>query len=126
MSVRPLGDCRNPDCRAPLRPRTGQRGYHGAHGYCRGCFDRWRKAGYPQSGPPPCKPRGGPRTTGAIAANEARIRQAAERAEDYAELRSWGVAPADAATRIGVSAATGERYERRWRRQEHQREGVAA
>jgi hypothetical protein len=49
------------------------------------------------------------------------------RTEEYAWLREQGIPQWEAARRIGIrSAKYARRYERNWRRQDHQREGVAA
>lgn len=80
-------------CRCCRRSRAADpRSRHWARGYCGGCYDRWRKRGFPAEGPP------------AVSARAARL-------EDYGDLRSFGLSPEAAARRLGVSARTAWRYE---------------
>lgn len=83
-------------CGKPRPPRSALRPGWGC-GYCNSCYRRWVRQGRPADGPVPRKPRG-PRAD--------RI----GRIEDYAELRSWGVADSEAAQRLGVSPRTLQRY----------------
>lgn len=110
--------CRN--CRAVRRKRASGEGFEGACDYCRACYDRWRKAGRPVTGPPDPRPCG----DRAAAANAKRLAERAGRVEDFADLRSWGESIAEAAERVGVSLETAGKYEAEISRQE--RESVAA
>lgn len=101
--------CRNPKCRK-LRRRLADGRTEGAQGLCRACFMRWYRAGRPDVVPDP-QPSG----DRLAVANEKHRAKAAARAEDYAELRSWGESPAAAAERIGVARATAAKYEQAWR-----------
>lgn len=82
----------------------GARRPHGAHrigwrcGLCRCCYRRWQNHGYPAAGPPAERVQ--------VAGGSA-----AGRLEDYAELRSWGLSSAEAATRMKVTRRTVQRYE---------------
>jgi hypothetical protein len=104
-----LGECRNPCCRAVLRPRAAGRGYDGACGYCRPCYTRWTRSDRPETGPPP------PLTfaeAAAIAA-ERRSEERAARLEDYGWLRlEQDETLIAAAKRVGVSPVTAYKYER--------------
>lgn len=68
-----------------------------AHGLCPNCWNRWKAAGFPEDGPPPPARPWERRLAGSL--------------EDYAELRSWGLAPIQARWRLKVSRRTAERYE---------------
>lgn len=82
-------------CPAPLKRKCAG----SAHKLCRSCYLRWRKAGFPDEGPPPpARPW---------------EHHLAARREEYAELRSWGVSVADAAERMGVSLKAAKRCEAR-------------
>ena len=106
--------CRNPKCGAVRQRRSSGEGIEGACGYCRACYDRWRKAGRPISGPPDPRPCG----DRAAAANAKRLEERAARVEDFAELRSAGHSVAEASALIGVSLETGGKYETGLRRLE--------
>lgn len=87
-------------------------GPHKAFGWCVACYQRWDRAGRPDTGPP-LRPRD------PIAAAEAGRRAAkAARIEDYLELRSWGETREQAAARLGVCEETTRRYDRALREQE--------
>lgn len=78
----------------------GRAGRCNKHSWCTACQRRWERAGRPEAGPPP-------RRTG--------------RYGEYHELtREQHYTLANAATRMGVSHRTAQRYEARLRR-----EGVA-
>lgn len=72
----------------------GLEGWHAARGWRHACYQRWVYAGQPAGGPP---------AKGA----------AADRVEDYAELRSWGLTRQAAADRLGLSIRTLQRYDQR-------------
>ena len=70
-------------------------------GLAKACHERFRYHGRPESfGPPSGRGNDGRR---------------AEREEDYAELRSWGVPLEEAARRVGISERTAGNLERRYR-----------
>lgn len=108
MSLPAPADSRRRICRHCRKPYVNQphghrrnhtkAGYAGFRGYCPRCYCRWRDHGYPESGPP---------------AERVQVvgRSAAGRLEDYAELRSWGLTLAEAATRMQVTRRTVQRYE---------------
>lgn len=79
---------------------------HKAFGWCDACYQRWRIAGRPDTGPPPP-----PQDPIAAAAAGRRAAKAA-RIEDYLELRSWGETREQAAARLGVCEETTRRYDR--------------
>lgn len=74
---KPPVPCTYDGCERPAVART----------WCKGCYERWRRAGQPDDGPPPP------------------IEQPTDdaRREDYAWLRSQGVRTDEAAARIGFS-----------------------
>jgi hypothetical protein len=78
----------------PARPG----GWRGCRGFCPRCYSRWREHGFPLSGPPAPRKAGRPRGAGG-------------RAEDYADLRSWGLSPAEVALRLGVTRRTVQRWD---------------
>ncbi len=84
-----------PACHACPAERPEDASYAGWRGpYCATCHRRWQRQGYPEGGPRPSRQR----ATGSFA----------DRLEDYAELRSWGVSVAEAAGRVGISLRTAE------------------
>jgi hypothetical protein len=79
-----------PTCLACPAIRPEDASYAGWRGpYCYTCNRRWQRQGRPEGGPRPSRQR----ATGSYA----------DRLEDYAELRSWGVSVAEAAGRVGIS-----------------------
>ena len=84
----------------------GRFGRHKAHDWCIACYQRWNRAGQPDTGPPP-------RAQDPIAAAAAGRRAAKEAGiEDYLELLSWGETREQAAARLGVCMETTRRYDR--------------
>ena len=88
-------------------------GEHGGHNWCIACYQRWKRAGRPEGGPP--EPLS--RTECAARARAAYQEQARGRREDYQELRSWDETREQAAARVGVTERTAWRYERTLREQ---------
>jgi hypothetical protein len=77
--------------------RCGQNKPHHARGWCHACWDRWDRAGRPDTGPPP-------RRTG--------------RWEEYYELtREQHYTLENAAARMRISLRTAQRHETRLRKQ---------
>lgn len=89
----------------------GRFGRHKAFTMCVACYQRWDRAGRPDTGPPP-------RTQDPVSAAAAGRRAAKQaRMEDYQELRSWGETREQAAARLGVCTETTRRYDRALREQ---------
>jgi hypothetical protein len=96
-------------CGGERRERVDSPGnYTGAHGWCEACTKRWYRVARPAGGPPP------PMTAVQVAAlsNQDRVQAAAGRAAECRRLLAAGYSPAQAALRLGVSAATARRYAR--------------
>lgn len=98
--TRPLITC---TCCERVRP-------HRAHRWCDGCYDRWRKAGRPDDGPPPPRPRANNTRAGRNALIERLRTDARNRTTAYAELHDMGVGIEEAATRLDVTVRTIGRY----------------
>ena len=97
-----------------LCPRCGLfRQRKGSFPWCCACYQRWCRAGRPDTGPPPPVDR----KTCAERARAAYQEKARGRREDYQELRSWGESREQAAGRIGVTERTVWRYDRALREQ---------
>lgn len=101
--TRPLITC---TCCKRVRP-------HRAHRWCDGCYDRWRKAGRPDDGPPPPRPREHNIRPGRNVMIERLRTDTRNRTTAYAELHAMGVGIAEAAARLGVNVRTIARYRKR-------------
>jgi hypothetical protein len=108
--------CRNTACGKTRQRRASQPGHEGACGYCGPCYGRWARAGYPDAGPPPLRPPPPMRELSAIA-NARRAEEREDRKTDFAIWRRAGKGVGRAAFEVGVSKATGYRYEAELRRQ---------
>ena len=97
----PVKVCRNPECGKIRRRRSAREGWEGGRDYCQSCYDRARKAGFPEVLPEP------------LPSGVHRVR--AERREQYGWQRDNGWLPAEAAYDVGVSGRTAERHERWYR-----------
>lgn len=87
----------------------GKVGRYAANNWIQSCYQRWTRAGRPNTGPAPARrPKRGP-------GRAPRTRPHQVRLENYADLRSWGVAKKEAAARLGVSVDTIRTYERELR-----------
>lgn len=97
----------------------GQRGQRRTNGWRRTCYDRWIRAGRPESGPPVPMPRSECARLGGLAAGGGRpwpLR--AERLDDFAMVLATRTRPdeplyqriAVAAEAVSVSERTGWRY----------------
>ncbi|MFD1546936.1 hypothetical protein [Nonomuraea guangzhouensis] len=88
-------------------------GLHGAFGWCSACYQRWKRAGRPEDGPPQ------PLSRLECAAHARAAYQAVVqgRREDYVDLLSWGETREQAAARLGVCEETTRRYDRALRKQ---------
>lgn len=96
----PLCSC----CGKPRRRRkTG--GWHGAHGWCHTCTERWYAAGKPASGVPPRTPQRERILRIRVTTRTAQR----DRLTDYAWLISFGETREQAAARTGVSVRTARR-----------------
>lgn len=87
---------------ASCRCGCGRIGANHARGLVDACYQRLRAAGLLYLYPPP--PSGGPRTARLLG------ERGGERAEDYAELRDWGLSRRQAAQRMGVTLRQVDRY----------------
>ena len=84
------------------------------HGWCDACYSRWRRAGQPDTGPPPAQPRQFPAHAGDL--GRAAVAAAAqERLHRYEGLIRSGFSPKQAARRMGVSVYTAWNYGKRLR-----------
>lgn len=107
---------------APVR-RTclncGADRYNRRKEWCDPCYDRWRYAGRPESGPPEPRDRRSPQCLEIARRNiqlawAARRRKSADRVEDYSDLvYEFGESRENAAARVGVGIRTMWRYEKR-------------
>ena len=113
--------CQNPRCRRLLRKRTGQYGWEGACGFCRGCHRRWVLAGRPEVIPDPV-----PAADRNAAAREQLRAARTARVAEYASLRGRRYTTAQAAWRMGISVRTAQAYGRELRQQQERQERTAA
>ena len=95
-------------CRACLRPDVE----HGAFGWCRACYSRWKRADRPESGPPPRGWR--PPVDDVAVARAVRGEQPEltprERCAAVAELRARGLSIRTIAKTLGCAQRTVERH----------------
>jgi hypothetical protein len=89
--------------RRPGPPRAcsycGETRRHEAHGWCNRCYERWRRAGKPASGPAPPRHRAG-RKPGPLA----------DRIAEWEFFRGLGYGEPQIAARLGLSVRTLQRY----------------
>ena len=90
--------CRN--CGKNRRRRSTREGWEGGRDYCQSCYDRARKAGFPEVLPE------------ALPSGVRRVR--ADRREQFAWQRDNGWSVSEAAYDVGIDARTAARYEE-WR-----------
>lgn len=88
-------------------------GPHGANNWCSTCYQRWKRAGRPDGGPPQPLPR----VECAARARAAFQDVVQGRRDDYVDLLSWGETREQAAARLGVCEETTRRYDRVLREQ---------